>query len=374
MQYTCPSIVATLVLAGTIHAQPVQWTVAAGGNGHWYELNPDLKQWATAREYALELGGDLASISSVDENDFIHNLVPHTAWIGATDEAEEGDWHWSNGDTWDYTNWGSGEPNNNDPTYGEDYAYMVGYDHPNGTDFWYDGSIITADIASVIEWDQDPRIKQWRIEDGGNGHWYEAVAAPDGISWFDAAFSARYSGGYLATLTSAEEDQFVSFTVADPEYLWNWDGGVARGPYFGGYRTSDDCDLSTMNWVTDEPWAYARWHSGNPNEDCTSGIQFWGYEARTWQDNHDDDPTLANGYIIEYTVLPGSALGACCLDGLCITTASADCEGHGGTWGGADSSCADFSCPISCSGDTDGNGVVDIEDLLNMIGSWGACP
>jgi parallel beta-helix repeat protein/predicted outer membrane repeat protein len=27
-----------------------------------------------------------------------------------------------------------------------------------------------------------------------------------------------------------------------------------------------------------------------------------------------------------------------------------------------------------CAGDTDGNGVVDIEDLLNMMGSWGACP
>ncbi|MDG2291138.1 MAG: hypothetical protein P8L37_00645, partial [Phycisphaerales bacterium] len=61
------------------------------------------------------------------------------------------------------------------------------------------------------------------------------------------------------------------------------------------------------------------------------------------------------------------------LDGLCITTVSSDCEGHGGTWGGADSSCADFSCPISCSGDTDGNGVVDIEDMLNVIGTWGPC-
>ena len=27
-----------------------------------------------------------------------------------------------------------------------------------------------------------------------------------------------------------------------------------------------------------------------------------------------------------------------------------------------------------CAGDTDGNGVVNIEDLLNMLGSWGACP
>ena len=373
MRNICTSIVAMFVLAGTVHAQPVQWTVAEGGNGHWYEYNPTPTDWHSARSYASQQGGDLASISSVEENVFIHNLVPHAAWIGGTDEVQEGDWHWSNGDTWDYTNWGNGEPNNNDPTYGEDYTYIVGYDHPNGTDFWYDGSVWTDDIAFVIEWDHDPSIKQWRIEEGGNGHWYEGVSAPDGISWLEANEAANASGGYLATLTSAEEDQFVAFTVADPDWLWNWDGSVERGPWFGGFRTPEECDLSTMNWVTGEPWSYTRWHSGNPNDDCTSGIQFWSYSSRTWQDNHDDDPTRANGYIIEYTVLPGSALGACCLDGLCITTVSSDCEGHGGTWGGADSSCADFSCPISCSGDTDGNGVVDIEDMLNVIGTWGPC-
>jgi hypothetical protein len=31
-------------------------------------------------------------------------------------------------------------------------------------------------------------------------------------------------------------------------------------------------------------------------------------------------------------------------------------------------------CPATCAGDTDSNGVVNIEDLLNMMGSWGACP
>ncbi len=109
---------------------------------------------------------------------------------------------------------------------------------------------------------------------------------------------------------------------------------------------------------------------GNENI-LTLGMTWWGL---MWKNAPACTDPGYNGYIIEYTVLPGSALGACCLDGLCITTASADCEGHGGTWGGADSSCADFSCPISCLGDTDGNGVVDIEDLLNMMGSWGACP
>ena len=44
----------------------------------------------------------------------------------------------------------------------------------------------------------------------------------------------------------------------------------------------------------------------------------------------------------------------------------------GGIWLGEGGSCDD--CPASCMGDTDGNGVVNIEDLLNMLGSWGAGP
>lgn len=55
-----------------------------------------------------------------------------------------------------------------------------------------------------------------------------------------------------------------------------------------------------------------------------------------------------------------------------LSLAEEACEGMGGTWLGEGGSCDD--CPATCMGDTDGNGVVDIEDLLNMLGSWGACP
>ncbi|MCH2136567.1 MAG: hypothetical protein MK101_08295 [Phycisphaerales bacterium] len=375
MRYICTSIVATLALAGTVHAQPVQWTIAEGGNGHWYEFIPTTTDWHSAQAHAKEQGGELASISSVEENAFIHNLIPHSAWIGATDEAEEGNWQWSNGDTWDYTNWGAGEPNNNDATYGEDYAYMVGYEHPSGDDYWYDGSIITADIAFVIEWDHDPSIKQWRIEEGGNGHWYEAIRPEGSFCWEDARADAVSQGGYLATITSQGEQDFLESNVIDSTLGW----------FVGGYQDTEDPDYSEPNggwkWVTGEPWDYTHWYSGSwgemphdpsGNENILAlGMTWWGL---MWKNAPACTDPGYNGYIIEYTVLPGSALGACCLDGLCITTASADCEGHGGTWGGPDSSCADFSCPTSCPGDTNDDGVVNIEDLLNLIGAWGACP
>ena len=64
--------------------------------------------------------------------------------------------------------------------------------------------------------------------------------------------------------------------------------------------------------------------------------------------------------------------GACCVTSGCTALYETQCAEMGGTWLGDDASCDD--CPATCAGDTDGNGVVNIEDLLNMLGSWGACP
>ena len=66
-----------------------------------------------------------------------------------------------------------------------------------------------------------------------------------------------------------------------------------------------------------------------------------------------------------------TATGACCVSGGCSIVTEDQCTGFGGTWteGGV---CAD--CPASCAGDTNGDGVIDIYDLLNMLSGWGVCP
>jgi hypothetical protein len=63
--------------------------------------------------------------------------------------------------------------------------------------------------------------------------------------------------------------------------------------------------------------------------------------------------------------------GACCVTNGCTVNTEVACTELSGTWteGGV---CAD--CPASCAGDTNGDGVIDIFDLLNMLSDWGACP
>ncbi|MCH2139331.1 MAG: right-handed parallel beta-helix repeat-containing protein, partial [Phycisphaerales bacterium] len=70
---------------------------------------------------------------------------------------------------------------------------------------------------------------------------------------------------------------------------------------------------------------------------------------------------------------PAPEPGACCFGcGVCFQTLIDDCDVAGGTWLGVGEDCAD--CPPPCIGDTNGDDVVDILDLMNVIGYWGLCP
>ena len=67
----------------------------------------------------------------------------------------------------------------------------------------------------------------WKHPDGTT-HWYEAVAAPGGVAWDAANSAANAAGGYLVTITSAAENDFV-FSRSTLLVL-----GAGRGPWIGG--------------------------------------------------------------------------------------------------------------------------------------------
>lgn len=109
---TCILLVPSIVYAGTYFA----------GTGHYYEriLIPGNITWHQCRDSAISAGGYLATATSQEENDFLANLAnPYATFLGGTDEAVEGQWHWITGEPWLFTAWRSGEPNNawNDEDY-----------------------------------------------------------------------------------------------------------------------------------------------------------------------------------------------------------------------------------------------------------------
>ena len=68
--------------------------------------------------------------------------------------------------------------------------------------------------------------------------------------------------------------------------------------------------------------------------------------------------------------------GWCCLpSGDCFDTGQLSCKAFSGTWGGAGTACSDGNaCSEPCLADIDGDGSVTVNDLLQVIGAWGACP
>uniref|UniRef100_A0A8C6URS8 C-type lectin domain-containing protein n=1 Tax=Neogobius melanostomus TaxID=47308 RepID=A0A8C6URS8_9GOBI len=63
------------------------------------------KTWTMAEESCNNLGGNLASIHSDEENAFINGLINGPAWLGGNDMDQEGVWRWTDGSPWDYTKW-----------------------------------------------------------------------------------------------------------------------------------------------------------------------------------------------------------------------------------------------------------------------------
>nr|WP_320051340.1 DUF4347 domain-containing protein [uncultured Desulfuromonas sp.] len=152
-------------------------------NGHYYEVvtiaDSGTISWADAKTAADGmtfdgLQGYLATITSEAENDFILSKLPTDGWIGASDEAVEGEWRWVTGpeagtlfsvgndspvtQPGEYANWNTGEPNDSDP--GEDYGeyYASGGSAPGR---WNDlnGSALNAYIVEYGGMAEDPAAK-----------------------------------------------------------------------------------------------------------------------------------------------------------------------------------------------------------------------
>ena len=67
--------------------------------------------------------------------------------------------------------------------------------------------------------------------------------------------------------------------------------------------------------------------------------------------------------------------GACCTNNNCIVVQEADCLLFFGQWLGDGTSCDDASCPTDCEGDTNGDGAIDVNDILLVIARYGfTCP
>ena len=151
-------------------------------------------------------------------------------------------------------------------------------------------------------------LVQWKISEGGNDHFYEAVFVPDGISWTEAraAARARGPGAHLATINSAEENGFIYTLVLDEKF---WPGHA--GPWIGGFQPPGSREPDGgWAWVTGEAFNFTSWEAGEPNNTNDSGgsEDFLHYSPYlgdqpvpnpTWNDLENDRDAPVVSYIVE---------------------------------------------------------------------------
>ncbi|HET6226930.1 MAG TPA: PKD domain-containing protein [Bacteroidia bacterium] len=85
-----------------------------------YFLNTNDLTGSEAQAFAQTLGANLISVQSKAENDSLGKALVKQGfggviWIGFSDAKKEGDFVWFDGSNISYTNWATGEPNNNNP-------------------------------------------------------------------------------------------------------------------------------------------------------------------------------------------------------------------------------------------------------------------
>jgi hypothetical protein len=138
---------------------------------------------------------------------------------------------------------------------------------------------------------------QWSSGVGGNDHYYELVDTGGFVAWLDAQAAAQAAGGYLATITSAEENSFIALLT----------GGLES--YIGAHDQNTE---GAFEWVTGEAFGFTNWAFNEPNDHVApaspTGEDFViinppANPLGTWNDL-PNNPFRVTAYVVEYDTQP----------------------------------------------------------------------
>lgn len=105
-----------------------------------------------------------------------------------------------------------------------------------------------------------------------NGHYYLICSPNQVTTWEEASAYCQNLGGYLATITSQEENTFLTSLIT---------GAGRRSAYIG---MSDKEEKGNWTWVTGEAFSYHNWRENEPNNDDGDEDYVMIYGDGSWND------------------------------------------------------------------------------------------
>ena len=429
MKTMIQAVAVTLIAASAAHAQQaVQWRVQDGGNGHWYGVTPQRGTWQQDRDFAKSMGGDLATITSESESVFLCSGLMDTGpwateacWMGMT-LSSAGAFEWVSGEPVAWTNWYPSGPHS--PPY--QVVWVTGPRNPGGSNpCWWNDADPNPSIGHIyfglVEWSADcnndgivdygqcrdgslPDYNannipdccesgtacvvgnypvQWRVQDGGNGHWYQ-VRPKVGV-WEACRTDAHASGGNLGSPSTQQENDFVEAIIPALR-------GARKSVLLGGRQSARSSSSSEWYWIDGSTWSYTDWERNQPDGDEGYLAMYSLGTSVVWGDYPSDDSDICcflvewsadcnNDGIVDYgQILQGQLADAnadgipdicqapTCVDADLFRDFNVDGADLGillAQWGP--------STPLTVS-DIDGDGVVNGADLGILLSFWGTCP
>jgi hypothetical protein len=122
------SVLGALCLVTPGHAVVISGPIINPNNNNTYYLLAPAT-WTASEAEAVALGGHLATVDNLVENNWIYaqfssfNQIPRGLWIGLTDTATENTFAWVSQSLVCFMNWGAGEPANQDGF--DDYVHLL---------------------------------------------------------------------------------------------------------------------------------------------------------------------------------------------------------------------------------------------------------
>ncbi len=183
-----------LLFAGIAYGVPCpqgewcQWTIAEGGNDHWYRSTGQPKLWAEAEADAIIAGGHLVTINDAAENTWLFDKFPYddsvappiNHWIGFFQDTTDSNfsepsagWKWvgepnlcgwnTGNPTVCYTSWRSSEPNDGNPSVSENYAELHWGPGAGWNDRVGDTTLLWHGLIERTTFPAVPAVSEWGL-------------------------------------------------------------------------------------------------------------------------------------------------------------------------------------------------------------------
>jgi len=247
--------------------------------------NSSLVSWMNAQYTCRQHGGNLAKIHDEETNTYVNGIAGGlNAWVGlirigplVNPKPLNSQWAWIDGSPLDYSNWVSGQPDNNN---GDEFCGQINRSGNSG--IWNDVTCNDTTISEAENFicerkEYSPHLEcpdGWTYFDQTN-RCYRLFIEP-GITWMEAQCNCTKFGGDLAMIFDEQtNDEVYSLSGGSIAFV----GAHRVGPLGPQLTWIDGSALDFSNWSGGQPDNY------NGGEFCVVMNRFG---PTTWNDQPCD--------------------------------------------------------------------------------------